>query len=217
MSTKAEQAITFHDKGYNCAQAVACSFCKEFGVDEEEMFRIAEGFGLGMGMMEVCGALSGMMMIIGLQNSVGNPEKGKMTKGDTYKKVREYTAKFKEQNGSYLCKELKGVETGKVLRSCPDCIRDAVALTEEYLAAQQYIKLFRYFYKLTVVQILVESAFCHKVVMRTLFDDTSVFHNKNFIGIADCGETMCNDKTGTSFHKTVKCLLDHKLCSGIDA
>ncbi len=33
MSTKAEQAITFHDKGYNCAQAVACSFCKEFGVD----------------------------------------------------------------------------------------------------------------------------------------------------------------------------------------
>ena len=42
MSTKAEQAITFHDKGYNCAQAVACSFCKEFGVDEEEMFRIAE-------------------------------------------------------------------------------------------------------------------------------------------------------------------------------
>ena len=78
MSTKAEQAIAFHDKGYNCAQAVACSFCKEFGVDEEEMFRIAEGFGLGMGMMEVCGALSGMMMIIGLQNSVGNPEKGKM-------------------------------------------------------------------------------------------------------------------------------------------
>ena len=38
MSTKAEQAIAFHDKGYNCAQAVACSFCKEFGVDEEEMF-----------------------------------------------------------------------------------------------------------------------------------------------------------------------------------
>ena len=97
------------------------------------MFRIAEGFGLGMGMMEVCGALSGMMMIIGLQNSVGNPEKGKMTKGDTYKKVREYAAKFKEQNGSYLCKELKGVETGKVLCSCPQCIADAVELTEEYL------------------------------------------------------------------------------------
>ena len=140
MSTKAEQAIAFHDKGYNCAQAVACSFCKEFGVDEEEMFRIAEGFGLGMGMMEVCGALSGMMMIIGLQNSVGNPEKGKMTKGDTYKKVREYAAK-EESEVFVVCAEIEAeiseLETGKVLRSCPDCIRDAVALTEEYLAAQK--------------------------------------------------------------------------------
>ena len=81
MSTKADMAIAFHDKGYNCAQAVACSFCQEFGVAEEEMFRIAEGFGLGMGMMEVCGALSGMMMIIGLENSVGEPEKGRLTKG----------------------------------------------------------------------------------------------------------------------------------------
>mgnify|MGYP000358643797 CR=1 FL=1 len=43
MSTKADMAIAFHDKGYNCAQAVACSFCQEFGVAEEEMFRIAEG------------------------------------------------------------------------------------------------------------------------------------------------------------------------------
>ena len=56
MSTKAEYAISLHDQGYNCAQAVACSFCKEFGIDEDEMFRIAEGFGLGMGCMEMCGA-----------------------------------------------------------------------------------------------------------------------------------------------------------------
>ena len=63
MSTKAEQAIAFHDQGYNCAQAVACSFCEEFGVDREEMFKIAEGFGFGMGIMDMCGALSGMMMV----------------------------------------------------------------------------------------------------------------------------------------------------------
>lgn len=41
MGTKADRAIEFHDRGYNCAQAVACSFCKEFGVSEEEMFRIS--------------------------------------------------------------------------------------------------------------------------------------------------------------------------------
>ena len=135
MSTKAEYAISLHNKGYNCAQAVACTFCKEFGVDEKEMFKIAEG--LGMGMMEMCGALSGMMMVIGLANSVGDLDKGAPTKGATYKQVKEQVMKFNEKNGSYLCRELKGVETGKVLCSCPQCIMDAVALTEAYLAEHQ--------------------------------------------------------------------------------
>ena len=136
MSTKVEHAEELHNKGYNCAQAVACSFCKEYGIDEETMFRIAEGFGLGMGTMEMCGALSGMAMIIGLDNSVGNLENGKATKGDTYKKIREFVQKFKEKNGSYICRELKGVDTGKVLCSCPQCIADAVELTEKYLESK---------------------------------------------------------------------------------
>lgn len=108
MSTKAEKAIAFHDKGYNCAQAVACSFCEEFGIDQEEMFRIAEGFGFGMGIMDMCGALSGMMMVIGLENSVGDPEKGKLTKGDTYKKVKAYINKFAERMVLISVKNLKG-------------------------------------------------------------------------------------------------------------
>ena len=83
MSARQNHAMELHEKGYNCAQAVACSFCQDFGVEEEEMFRIAEGFGFGMGMMEMCGALSGMMMIMGLAGSVGNPEKGPITKGRT--------------------------------------------------------------------------------------------------------------------------------------
>ena len=40
MNTKVEKALELHDKGYNCAQAVACSFCEEFGVDQETMFKI---------------------------------------------------------------------------------------------------------------------------------------------------------------------------------
>ncbi len=133
MSTKAEQAITFHDKGYNCAQAVACSFCKEFGVDEEEMFRIAEGFGLGMGGMEAtCGAVSGAVMLAGFKNSCADPKNPK-TKAATYQLTREITRQFAEKNHALVCKELKGLETGVVLRSCPDCIRDAVAIAEKVL------------------------------------------------------------------------------------
>ena len=48
-----------------------------------------------------------------------------------------------------MCRELKCVETGKVLCSCPQCIADAVALTEEYLAEQgkSYEEILRYFYQ----------------------------------------------------------------------
>lgn len=133
MNGKAEKALEYHRKGYNCAQAVACSFCGEFGVDEETMFRISEGFGFGMGMMDMCGAVTGMLMVIGMENSVGNPEKGGLTKGDTYKKVREYAEKFKQKNTTYYCRELKGVDTGTPIISCDQCILDAVALSEEYL------------------------------------------------------------------------------------
>ena len=45
--------------------------------------------------------------------------------------ARQITKAFRDQNGSVICKELKGVDTGKVLRSCDDCIADAVRLVEE--------------------------------------------------------------------------------------
>lgn len=130
--TKKEIALENHKKGYNCAQAVTCSFCEEFGVSEEEMYKLSEGFGLGMGMMETCGALTGLFMLMGLENSGGIGQAGK-TKGDTYKKVKAYAAKFRDINGSICCRELKGVDTGKILAPCDKCITDAVALAEEFL------------------------------------------------------------------------------------
>ena len=133
MSTKVEKALELHGKGYNCAQAVACSFCEEFGVDQETMFKISEGFGFGMGMMDMCGAVTGMMMVIGMDNSIGNLENGKATKADTYKKTKQFAEKFRQKNGTYYCRDLKGVSgKGKVV-PCSQCITDAVELTEMYL------------------------------------------------------------------------------------
>lgn len=79
--TKKELALEYHKKGYNCTQAVACAFCGEFGVSEEEMYKIAEGFGLGMGMMDTCGALTGLFMLIGMKTAaeLSRPEKQKQT------------------------------------------------------------------------------------------------------------------------------------------
>ena len=131
--TKQEKAIELHDRGCNCAQAVACAFAEEIGVPEETLFAAAEGFGLGMGGMEAtCGAVSGAVMLAGFKNSCADPENPK-TKAATYQLTREITRQFAEKNHALVCKELKGVETGVVLRSCPDCIRDAVAIAEKVL------------------------------------------------------------------------------------
>lgn len=137
MKTRVEETITRHDKGYNCAQAVACTYCDKVGVDEETMFRMTEALGLGMGgMIGTCGAVSGACVLAGMKRSTGNIE-APNSKAESYKLSREITQKFMEQNGSLTCKNLKGVETGKMLRSCPDCIRDAAAIVEQVLFSEE--------------------------------------------------------------------------------
>ncbi|MEE1086365.1 MAG: C-GCAxxG-C-C family protein [Schaedlerella sp.] len=133
MSDKVEKALAYNKKGYNCAQAVACTFCEELGIKEEDAFRMAEGFGSGMGMMDMCGAVTGMIMVIGMKNSIGNLESGKPTKGDTVKKAKNYAEQFKEKNGSYYCRDLKKVVDGKPMCSCRQCISDAVEMVENFL------------------------------------------------------------------------------------
>lgn len=130
---KKELAIANHDKKYNCCQAVACAFADEVGADAETLFKAGEAFGLGMGGMEAtCGALSGAVMLAGYKNSDGNLD-APATKADTYRLSREMVKKFQEKTGSTVCKELKGVETGKMLCSCLDCIRCGVEVVEEVL------------------------------------------------------------------------------------
>lgn len=131
--TKKELAIANHDKKYNCAQAVACTFSKEVGVDESVLFKACEGFGLGMGCTEcTCGALSGAIMLAGFKNSDGNTD-DPATKAATYKLSKELVECFTAKTGATICKDLKGIETGKVLRSCPDCIMDGVETVQEVL------------------------------------------------------------------------------------
>lgn len=48
--------------------------------------------------------------------------------------MKELTAKFQEMNNSIICREIKGVDTGIVLRSCDGCVEDAAGIIEEYLA-----------------------------------------------------------------------------------
>lgn len=133
MKTRVEETIMRHDKGYNCAQAVACTYCDLVGVDEETMFKMTEALGLGMGGMEgTCGAVTGACVLAGMKLSSGNLEHPD-SKAESYKLSKEIVKRFEIQNQSVVCKALKGVETGKVLRSCADCIKDAAAIAEQVL------------------------------------------------------------------------------------
>ena len=111
------------DAHYNCCQAVACMFANETGVSEDILKRIGAGFGLGMGGMEgTCGALCGAEMILGLTKYKGSPIRND---------AKELHRKFSDMCGGSICREIKGVGTGKVLCSCDDCVRNAVAILEE--------------------------------------------------------------------------------------
>jgi C_GCAxxG_C_C family probable redox protein len=131
--SRIEKAIDNHNKGYNCGQAVACAFCDVAGVEEETLFKMTEGMGLGMGCMEgTCGAVSGAVAILGLRNSTANLE-APDSKAGTYQLSKELVQTFKNKNESIVCKDLKGVETKKVLRSCQGCIEDAAMILEDIL------------------------------------------------------------------------------------
>ena len=132
MENRTQKAADLHKKGYNCAQAVVCAYCDIFGVEEKTAFMLSEAFGAGMGSMQsTCGALSGMLMLLGLKNSSGSCEN--LTKASSYKLAKEMMKKFEDKNGSTICAQLKGLNGGSILRSCDGCIEDACLIFEDYL------------------------------------------------------------------------------------
>lgn len=133
MSDRVAKSLANHDKNYNCCQSVACAYCDLVGVDEATMFKAGEAFGLGMGGMDgTCGAIAGAVLLAGFKNSSANLEHPN-SKAATYKLSAAILNAFKEKNGATACRDLKGVDTGVVLRSCPGCIEDAAAIAEEIL------------------------------------------------------------------------------------
>lgn len=103
--------------GCNCAQAVVLSYADKLPLEEETLKKLAAGYGGGMGCMEgTCGALVGAVMVAGMLTD----------RQGTGRYAREILLGFRERCGATICKDLKGVETGKVLCPCTECVRNAV-------------------------------------------------------------------------------------------
>lgn len=134
-------------EGYNCSQAVFCAFCDMTGFDIDTAARLSSSFGGGIGRLrEVCGAFSGAMLAFGIlcgYSDVNDPDK----KVHHYEKVQEFARRFRDRNGSIICRELlKDVEVTQGVvpekrtpefyekRPCLKIIGEAAAILDEMLA-----------------------------------------------------------------------------------
>ena len=133
-------------KGYNCSQSVLMAFGDITGLDEDTAAKIASSFGGGIGRMrEVCGAVSGAAMVLGLVRGYSDPDDREAKKAH-YALVRAFADRFRELNGSIICRELlAGVDTIPggdpearthayyKKRPCPDLVRQAAEILDEML------------------------------------------------------------------------------------
>ncbi|MGM9941136.1 MAG: C-GCAxxG-C-C family protein [Bulleidia sp.] len=128
-----ESAVEKRNRGYNCAQAVICAFADVLETDEKQLFAVSECFGSGLGCTKgTCGALNGACMVIGMLNSTKNLERPD-SKAGTYMAERSIVNTFEQQAGALVCRDIKGIETGKVLCECEECVRIAARLVEQHL------------------------------------------------------------------------------------
>lgn len=146
MNSHAPRAKELFEKGYNCSQSVFAAFCDEIGLDMDTALMLSSSFGGGMGRLrEVCGAVTGMFMIVGLKYGYTSPQDD-AGKAEHYKLIQSLALRFKERNGSYICRELLGLsedaddptpdartESYYQLRPCAVLVANAAEMIDELM------------------------------------------------------------------------------------
>ena len=146
MIDRAERAGMLFLQGYNCSQAVACAFSDVMGLDIDTTARLASSFGGGLARLrEVCGTVSGAALVLGMVKGYADPGDYGAKKAH-YALVQEFARRFREANGSIICRELlNGAEvvpgtapemrTGDYYkkRPCPQLVYCAAEILAEML------------------------------------------------------------------------------------
>ncbi len=144
MSKYSQRAVELFMSGCNCSQAVFAAFAPDFGVSEQIALQISVGLGGGVGRMrEVCGAVSGSAMAVGLKFP-------QLDKGGVYEKVRQIAEEFKKSNPSIICRELLSLQVAEKsplpeartpeyykVRPCVKIVEDAALATEKILFGEE--------------------------------------------------------------------------------
>lgn len=149
IKTRSQTAMNNFLSGYNCAQSVVLAFSDLIPIPRDELSQLACSFGGGIGRLrEVCGAVSGMMMVAGLLYGYDGPETGDV-KLNHYARVQTLGKRFEERSGSLVCRELLGltekhqspVPAARTLeyyqnRPCKALVGLAAEILEEFIAEQ---------------------------------------------------------------------------------
>jgi C_GCAxxG_C_C family probable redox protein len=143
--SEVEKAASCFSEGFMCSQAVLSAYAGQFGMDRETALKVSAAFGGGMGRMgEICGAVTGAFMVIGLKYGRTQVADTKSHE-KTNRLVKEFVGRFKSLNGSIVCRELLGCDLStpdglktfvdKKLRDtlCNKFVRDAAEIVEQLL------------------------------------------------------------------------------------
>lgn len=126
LSARIERARALKKEGYNCSQCVAMAFGDLLGLGAHDIARMSVGFGGGLGgQRQMCGALSGLSMVLGGLR-YGIPA----DKRTVYAEIRSCCSEFSEMNGSCICGELLSMHD----KTCMERIEDAVAILHRHLS-----------------------------------------------------------------------------------
>lgn len=146
---RADKAEELFLKGYGCSQAIMGAFSDITGLDMSTSLKIASGFGGGMGRLrEVCGAVSGAFMVIGLVYGFDTPNHN--AKKELYERIQCIAEEFKKINGTIVCRELLSLNKQKEIpipelrteeyyrcRPCLRHIREMADILEAYLITEE--------------------------------------------------------------------------------
>ena len=114
-------------KGIDCSQVVAGAFAEELGITQEEAYKMAAGFGGGMGIGETCGAVVGAMIVLGLK--FGHCDTEHMEQKDIMNAKRaEFLTKHDIADPEGMQKIL---EEGLLFDFCPEIVRDTIEILNE--------------------------------------------------------------------------------------
>ena len=107
-----QEAAELFAEGYSCSQSLLVSRAGQFGLSVENALKVSAAFGGGLGRQgEVCGAVSGALMVIGLAHGQTTPQQ-KEAKEHTYQLTRRFIAEFTRRTGALHCSNLLGCQIG---------------------------------------------------------------------------------------------------------